>query len=185
MHAPGPRWLAKISYIINLFLGVAIITFTVFRERIDADSSSVAGKHASSIGIIVISALLTTLAGFDAFYSPAQRHRELRSVVENVQSSTFRFRTRTGAFATKLDDPRSAEKCMLARLREVRADQSFSMGESSFQRNYSPDIFTHGQNSKMDPAEFRKQCEKTKEGLSMDVRLIANLEDTVPDNHFP
>ena len=81
-------------------------------------------------------------------------------VVESVKSSTFRFRTRTGEFATKMDDPRTAEKCLALRLREVREEQSAHMGASSFQRNYPTDVFKHGQNGAVDPSVFSAECEK-------------------------
>ena len=95
-NAARYKRLAKVSYVVQLLLGIVIIVLTVFRDQIDdntcevcscpmlSNSSAVGEDAVSSTGIFVTALLLTTLASLSAFFSPAQRWRELRAAAESL-----------------------------------------------------------------------------------------------------
>ena len=112
-----------------------------------------------------------------AFYSPAQRWRELRAVAEDVQSSVFQFRKRTSMFSVKMSDPRKAEQALIDRLRASRTEvvQKAGLTDSSFARQHPGKVWKHGQNEK----EADEPFDTTK--LSMDGP--ADKEKFELDNH--
>ena len=153
--------MAKISYILILLLGLIIIVFTVFRQQIDEaicerpietdqrTSRPVCnGLLSSSTAIFLTASTLTMVTGMTAFFSPAQRWRELRSIAESLKSNVFEFRTRTGRFTTSLSEPRKPEMELMQAVQDARIEvvQLGGLTESSFTRMYPDSVWKHGQN---------------------------------------
>jgi hypothetical protein len=178
--------LAKVSYFLQLLLGVVVIVLTVFRENIDsavaeddsavADNATDAGSF-SSTGIFVTAALLTVLTGMSAFFSPAQRWRELRATAESLQSDIVQFRTRTGLFGVIMSEPRRPELRLMNRISDAkkRVVQLGGLGESSFTRNYPATVYQHGQNKGTRSSPFDLS--------QLGVDAPVHIEEGPVDNH--
>ncbi len=166
-NASQYKRLAKGLYLVQLGLGLVVIVLTMFRNELWNDDSSAAEaddslKMSSSVGTFITASVLTLVTSTTAFFKPAQRWRELRSVAECLQSDVVRFRTRTGPFAVSLSNPTKPEQTLVARVQQARLDvvQMGGLAESSFERKYPDRVFQHGQNENFgtsvpDPLDLR------------------------------
>jgi hypothetical protein len=137
--------ISKVTYLLNLLLGLCIIALTVFRTDIATLAES---DHAPKLAVFIVAALLSFLTGLTTFYNPTQRWRELRDIAEAMHSEILRFRTRTGAYEVSISDARQSEACFMSKIEGSisTATQSAALSTSSFQRSYPRRVYTHGQN---------------------------------------
>jgi hypothetical protein len=137
----------------------------------------------ASAGIFITTALLTVVTGVTSFSSPSQRWRELRAVVESLQSDVFMFRSRTGIYTIDRSKPRKPEECFIQRIQEARLDvvQVAGLTESSFVKKYTDKVYCHGQNatSTRDTFEIRKLSEDSPADMEQGV----DDKGRVIDNH--
>ena len=137
--------ISKLTFFLNLFLGLVIIALAVFRVDIATLAKS---EQAPKLAVFITATLLTFLMGVTTFYNPTQRWRELRDNAETMHSEVFKFRTRTGIYEVSITDTGSAETRFMARIEEsIRtAVHSAALTSSSFTRLYSKGVYVHGQN---------------------------------------
>ena len=201
-NAARYKRLAKVSYFVQLLLGIVIIVLTVFREKIDGNtcsdeqidghtcelclgnSSAASEDDSSSTGIFVTALLLTSLVSTTAFFNPSLRWRELRAASESLQSDIFQFRTRTGAFAVTVSDDRRPELELRERIQNSRTRmvQMASLTESSFTRKYPDKVWRHGQNEgQLLEGSHTFDVTKLSRDAPFDIEAIAGEN---PDNHY-
>ena len=137
--------ISKLTFFLNLFLGLVIIALAVFRVDIATLAES---EQAPQLAVFITATLLTFLMSVTTFYNPTQRWRELRDIAETMHSEVFKFRTRTGIYEVSITDTGSAETRFMAKIEEsIRtAVHSAALTSSSFTRLYSKGVYVHGQN---------------------------------------
>jgi hypothetical protein len=141
----------KISTVLQLLLGTAIIVLTVYRPYFCAYGVQTEDDEddTTQMAVFFTSAVLTLLTATTTFFSPAQRWRQLRAMAELLQSEIFQFRTRTGDYTVVQAEPRRPEEILKQRIQTSRAAvvQQAGLNGSAFNRKYKAKVYQHGQNA--------------------------------------
>lgn len=142
--------LARVLYFLVLLVGVAIVA-----------PISAADDMAKAIHVIFGLSLLTLLLlSATSFYNPSQRGRQLRACASSLESTIWRFRTRSAEFAIPLNNPKNPDYVLAQSFIEWR--HSLTRGtdllSTALEKKYPDHVFKHYQLRSSDKLSKAKEA---------------------------
>ena len=148
------KFISKGAYLTLLLLGIVTTTVATFvatgilPDREEAAGSSVL-NGAGSYGITALSLLTSVCVGVISFLSPVQKWQQLRSTASQLESETWRFRTRTGPYSRPANGgrDRGCDRVLIAEMHRIRRSviESATIKDTSFFRSRATHVYCHGQ----------------------------------------
>ena len=150
------KLVSKGAYLLLLLLGVAttcvatfVATDVIPDDGEGGDSSSLKGS--GPVAITVLSLLTSVCIGVISFLAPVQKWQQLRSTASQLESETWRFRTRTGPYSRSANGgrDRGCDRVLVAEMHRIRRSviESAAIKDTRFFRVRAPHVYRHGQRS--------------------------------------